>query len=106
MSDTEQKTPNKAASSGGAWSDQEKVRSSLPTLSFSYPLITAPQIAYLLVLCEHAADTDKFEGKTNVRISLILPLASNLQYLTDLPRPRWPHSAVMPQAHPAHEGQA
>jgi hypothetical protein len=26
MSDTEQKTPNKAASSGGAWSDQEKVR--------------------------------------------------------------------------------
>ncbi|CAN9430133.1 unnamed protein product [Alternaria alternata] len=46
MSDEEQKTPSKAASSGGAWSEQEK-------------------IAYLMVLCEHAADTEKFESKTN-----------------------------------------
>ncbi|RYN25672.1 hypothetical protein AA0113_g5165 [Alternaria arborescens] len=46
MSDEEQKTPSKAASSGGAWSEQEK-------------------IAYLMILCEHAADTEKFESKTN-----------------------------------------
>ncbi|KAL1794001.1 hypothetical protein ACET3X_007422 [Alternaria dauci] len=46
MSDEEQKNPSKAASSGGAWSEQEK-------------------IAYLMVLCEHAAGTDKFEAKTN-----------------------------------------
>lgn len=38
-------------------------------MSLPSPPLTVIQIAYLMVLCEHAADTEKFESKTNVSVT-------------------------------------
>jgi hypothetical protein len=63
MSDTEQKTPNKTGASGAAWSDAEKVSTLDQVLT---QLLTATQIAYLIILSEEGGNVD---AKIKVRHS-------------------------------------
>lgn len=105
MSDTEPKIASKGAATGAVWTDTERVRHLILRTSL---LLTVAQMAYLIVIAEHALDAP-IESKISVSI-LLSHLFTSLQYqLTHLPAspgPRRPQRQRVPQDHQEAKGEA